>query len=75
MAYWVLPSQEQLDELMMLTLPQRGEQLHGMTPSRRIAYGVALAKAEDVPPHRVMDRFDSWQQLYLDSLQVGEAQS
>jgi hypothetical protein len=69
MASWTLPSAEELDALLALTLVQRGARLLEMTPARRLAYAVAYAKREGAPPYRICDRFDTWQQLYLNTLQ------
>ncbi len=68
--YWKLPTADELDAFLSLTLVQRGEQLEAMSPSRRVAYAVAYSKRDHRQPYRVLDSFAAWQQLYLNSLQV-----
>lgn len=65
---WTLPTTDELDMFLALTIAQRGAALDAMTPSRRIAMAVAYAKRDGRAPYRVLDTFTRWQEQARDSL-------
>lgn len=69
MSEYDIPTDAELDQLLVLPLHQRGERLLAMTPTRRIAYAVAYARRAGSMPYRVLDQFEQWKKLHLDTMQ------
>lgn len=58
-----IPDNAELDLFLARPLHVRGQALLAMTPTRRIAYSVAVARRSGKPPYRVLDEFTAWQAL------------
>ena len=68
-----IPDNETVTAFLALPMVQRGEHLHQMTPTRRVAYAVAVGRRDGRAPYRVLDTFAAWMQVYLNSLQEVQA--